>query len=72
MKLYHLDLYRLETLGELEDLGLDEMIGSEAVLAIEWANRLPSGCLDVQITIAIQFETDDIRRFKIIVNPDQP
>ncbi|HEX4946139.1 MAG TPA: tRNA (adenosine(37)-N6)-threonylcarbamoyltransferase complex ATPase subunit type 1 TsaE [Blastocatellia bacterium] len=42
MRLYHLDLYRLE--GEMEEiyaLGLDEMLSEEnAVVLIEWAERL--------------------------------
>ena len=38
--LFHVDLYRLNDPREIDDLGLDEM-GSEGVLAIEWADRLP-------------------------------
>ena len=42
MRLYHLDLYRLEgRAGELDDLGLDEMLAEpNAVVVIEWAERL--------------------------------
>jgi tRNA threonylcarbamoyladenosine biosynthesis protein TsaE len=37
LKLYHVDLYRLEPV-EVEDLGLDELAAG-AVVAIEWAER---------------------------------
>jgi tRNA threonylcarbamoyladenosine biosynthesis protein TsaE len=37
--LLHVDLYRLEP-KEVDDLGLDEL-GEGAVVAIEWAERLP-------------------------------
>jgi len=37
-KLLHLDLYRLDTLGELEDLGLSELIDSGAILLVEWGD----------------------------------
>ncbi len=37
--LLHVDLYRLEP-KEVDDLGLDEL-GEEAVVAVEWAERLP-------------------------------
>jgi tRNA threonylcarbamoyladenosine biosynthesis protein TsaE len=37
--LLHVDLYRLTDAREIEDLGLDEL-GANAVLAIEWADRL--------------------------------
>jgi tRNA threonylcarbamoyladenosine biosynthesis protein TsaE len=38
--LYHVDLYRLEP-PEVEDLGLDDLIDSHHVVAIEWADRWP-------------------------------
>ena len=36
--LYHVDLYRLEP-AEIADLGLDELIEGDGVVAIEWADR---------------------------------
>jgi len=39
LPLLHVDLYRLEP-KEVDDLGLDEL-GEDAVVAIEWAERLP-------------------------------
>lgn len=36
--LYHVDLYRLEPV-EIADLGLDELIEGDGVVAIEWADR---------------------------------
>ena len=38
LPLYHVDLYRLEA-KEVDDLGLDELISGEGVVAIEWADR---------------------------------
>jgi len=38
--LYHVDLYRLEP-AEIEDLGLDDLIDSGGIVAIEWADRWP-------------------------------
>ena len=49
--LYHVDLYRLKPV-EVADLGLDELIESGGVLAIEWAERwtdAPEGAWVVQI-----------------------
>lgn len=34
--LHHLDLYRLDSAGELEDLGLEETLGGSGVCVIEW------------------------------------
>ncbi len=36
--LYHVDLYRLEPV-EVEDLGLDELVLGDGIVAIEWAER---------------------------------
>ena len=38
--LLHADLYRLDDPREIDDLGLDEL-GGGAVVAIEWADKLP-------------------------------
>lgn len=48
--LFHVDLYRLSP-REVEDLGLDEMIG-EGILAVEWPDRWvdpPPAAYDVRI-----------------------
>ena len=50
--LLHVDLYRLDDRREVDDLGLDEL-GTGAVLAIEWADKLPGrwpGAISVRIT----------------------
>ena len=49
--LYHVDLYRLES-REVDDLGLDELIAGDGVVAIEWAERWntrPASAIDVSI-----------------------
>jgi tRNA threonylcarbamoyladenosine biosynthesis protein TsaE len=39
LTLFHVDLYRLDDQREIDDLGLEE-IGADAVLTIEWAQKL--------------------------------
>ena len=36
LTLHHLDLYRLDQPSELYDIGLEEILGQEGVVAIEW------------------------------------
>jgi tRNA threonylcarbamoyladenosine biosynthesis protein TsaE len=36
--LYHVDLYRLEP-AEVDDLGLEELVSGDGIVAIEWADR---------------------------------
>ena len=54
VRIYHLDLYRLETERELLTLGLDEMTdASDALVLVEWGEKFPSitGRADGEITI---------------------
>lgn len=39
LPLYHVDLYRAESLEEIRRLGLEEMLDGPGVTAIEWAER---------------------------------
>jgi tRNA threonylcarbamoyladenosine biosynthesis protein TsaE len=38
--IYHVDLYRIESERELEELGLEELEEEGAVLVVEWAEKL--------------------------------
>ncbi len=40
LKLFHLDLYRLETSDQLRSAGIDEFLAPDGVTVIEWAERL--------------------------------
>jgi tRNA threonylcarbamoyladenosine biosynthesis protein TsaE len=52
-KVYHIDLYRLETRAAAETLGLDELFDKEAVSLIEWGERfrelLPGERIEIRI-----------------------
>ena len=39
LDLYHMDLYRLDRIEEIMDLGLDDYFRSDSVCAIEWAEK---------------------------------
>jgi tRNA threonylcarbamoyladenosine biosynthesis protein TsaE len=52
--LYHVDLYRLEP-AEIDDLGLDDLVSGDGVVAIEWADRWkgrPDDAIGVRISEA--------------------
>jgi tRNA threonylcarbamoyladenosine biosynthesis protein TsaE len=42
LRLVHLDLYRLERVEELESVGFFDVLDDRSVVAIEWADRIPS------------------------------
>ena len=39
-KLYHFDVYRIEDVEELQEIGFSEMISGDAVCLIEWASQI--------------------------------
>jgi tRNA threonylcarbamoyladenosine biosynthesis protein TsaE len=43
LKLFHLDLYRLETAAQLVSAGIEEFLQPDGVSVIEWAERLGDG-----------------------------
>lgn len=53
--LYHMDLYRLDSLSDIISLGLDDYFHDQSVVIVEWAERcteiLPSGYIQVRIDI---------------------
>lgn len=50
---YHVDLYRIDKESDLEELGLQEILGGDGVALVEWAERLgpwrPARALVVRI-----------------------
>ena len=50
---YHLDLYRIEKPAELDELGLEEILGGDGVAVVEWGERLgrwlPPHCLTIMV-----------------------
>lgn len=66
MSVYHIDLYRIDTLRELDSLGLDELINDERNLVlIEWGEKFPKLVKDRDVEIAIERTGAESR--KIIV-----
>lgn len=40
-RVYHIDLYRLDTIQEVATLGLDEIFDRDSVVLLEWGERFP-------------------------------
>jgi tRNA threonylcarbamoyladenosine biosynthesis protein TsaE len=50
----HIDLYRLDDAAEALDLGIEDLLYSEGVCVIEWADRLGSALPASRLDISIQ------------------
>ena len=64
----HVDVYRLDRVQDVVDLGLDELGGGDDVLLVEWGDTieelLPEDRLRVELTTGDDAE-DDLRRISI-------
>jgi len=65
LRLFHVDLYRLEDPSSFEEIGLFDILTGEGVAAVEWADRLPPGLLDDRLEICISILPDDSRQFDL-------
>ena len=66
-RLLHCDVYRLDHLQEIVDLGINELVDEDAVAIIEWGDMaepvLPADFLEIRITY--DADSDDARRFAL-------
>ncbi len=65
LRLLHVDLYRLQDKAELEDIGLDEIIGADGVTVIEWANKLVGYLPDERLCVSISIVNDQTRTLQL-------
>jgi len=64
---WHVDLYRIEDAGEIEELGLDA--AEEGVLIVEWPERAGPGAYRHALRLALDFEEGGARRLTASVPP---
>jgi len=61
LPIYHLDLYRIASLEELEEIGFREAIEGGGVSVIEWADRVRGTLPREHILLTIQHQGGDRR-----------
>lgn len=68
LALHHLDVYRLEHLHEVVDLGVSEMLDEDAVMLVEWGDAVLPALGDQYLEVRITFgDGDDERAFDLRV-----
>ena len=65
LPVWHADLYRIERADELDELGLDEVLATGALL-VEWPERAP-GCWPEALGLSLEPLQGDARRLTAIV-----
>ena len=63
--LYHLDLYRLSHVEDLEEIGWDHFVTSEGITLIEWPERLGENTLGITHWIDVQILSENQRKITV-------
>jgi tRNA threonylcarbamoyladenosine biosynthesis protein TsaE len=66
LPLYHIDLYRLDQIAEIADLGLDDYLYGQGLCVIEWAEKGISILPAEHLLIKIDYLNDNERSFEFI------
>jgi tRNA threonylcarbamoyladenosine biosynthesis protein TsaE len=64
-RVYHVDLYRIEGLHDLETLGLEDIFSEQAVIIVEWPDRLKLRTDWPIVRIQLEHVAEDVRRISI-------
>lgn len=63
--IYHFDLYRLESIDEAFDIGVEDYFDSGALCLLEWPERIEDILPDDTVRVNIELLDDDSRRLTV-------
>lgn len=69
-KLNHIDLYRLETIDEILNIGFEDYIYSDGVTIVEWSENLCDFPVSGYIKIEVEVLSDTERKFMLSSDVD--
>jgi tRNA threonylcarbamoyladenosine biosynthesis protein TsaE len=64
-RVYHVDLYRIGNVHDLETLGLEDVFSEHAVVIVEWPDRLTLRTDWPVVRIQLEHVSEDTRRIRI-------
>jgi tRNA threonylcarbamoyladenosine biosynthesis protein TsaE len=68
-RIYHLDLYRLVDPGEVEPLGIRDLLSEAPVLLVEWPSRAAGALPASDLTIGIDYLSTDGDGRRVALQP---
>jgi len=71
IKLFHIDVYRLESERQLETLGLDELLTPDALVFVEWVDKFKSIKKRATGEVAISSEGGDARKITVTLKDER-
>jgi tRNA threonylcarbamoyladenosine biosynthesis protein TsaE len=71
-RLFHIDLYRIDTPRQLETLGLDDLVAEDSVLLVEWGEKFERFVRERDIEIALDRVGENERRIRVASRAGRP
>ncbi len=65
MPLYHMDLYRIDSIEEFELIGPEEMLEGEGISVIEWAEKAENFFPDRAVKVTLKITGDGVREITV-------
>ena len=66
VRVYHVDLYRISGVHDLETLGLEDVFSEDAVVIVEWPERFALRVDWPVVRIQLEHVAEDTRRISIV------
>jgi tRNA threonylcarbamoyladenosine biosynthesis protein TsaE len=64
-RVFHVDLYRVEDSRELATLGLEELWSGDAIVIVEWGEKLWDNAPAPRVTIQLEYTSSEERRITV-------
>ena len=71
LTLYHIDLYRLDSVDEIEELGLDGYLQGQGVCVVEWADKARGLFSGDHMSIRLEVLDENTRRFGLAADDER-
>lgn len=65
-KVYHADLYRIESVDDFETLGMEDLFATPSIAILEWSERFPLLSPWPQIRLRLEHLGQDQRRITVL------
>jgi tRNA threonylcarbamoyladenosine biosynthesis protein TsaE len=65
VRIYHVDLYRLNTLDEARRLGLEDVLEQPVLVLVEWGERFPELLPEQRVEITLSYKGEQTRSVQV-------
>ena len=64
--MYHVDLYRIGDIRDLETLGLEDVFSEKAVVIVEWPDKMSMRTDWPQLRFELEHVDEDSRKLRVV------